>query len=79
MVTVQCAAVPAVVSELVLAFSDPLLGALADGLHDVWVALAELPLLVHQARDVVTDHAGPQRTNVPEDAKDTQGVSINMI
>lgn len=45
-VAVQRAAVPAMVSELVLALSNPLLGALTDGLHDVWVALAELPLLV---------------------------------
>lgn len=46
-VAVQCAAVPAMVSKLVLALSNPLLGALTDGLHDVWVPLAELPLLVH--------------------------------
>ncbi len=57
------------VSELVLALSDPLLRALTDGLHDVWVALAELPLLVYQAWDVVADHTGPERTDVPEDAK----------
>lgn len=57
------------VSELVLALSDPLFGALADGLHDVRVALAELPLLVHQAWDVVADHTGPQRSDVPEGAK----------
>lgn len=67
MVAVQCAAVPAMVSELVLALSDPLLGALTYGLHDVWVALAELPLLVHQAWDVIADHTGPQCTDVPED------------
>jgi len=54
------------VSELVLTLSNPLLGAFADGLHDVRVALAELTLFVHQARDVVTDYAGPQCTNVPE-------------
>lgn len=69
MVAVQRAAVPAVVSELVLALSDPLLGALTDGLHDVWVALAELPLLVHQAWDVVADNPGPKRSDVPANAK----------
>lgn len=66
MVAVQRAAVPAMVPELVLALSDPLLGALADGLHDVWVALAQMPLLVHQARDVVADHAGPQGADIPD-------------
>lgn len=66
-VAFQCAAVPAVVSELVLALSDPLLRALADGLHDVWVALAQLPLLVDQGWDVVTDHTGTQSTDVPGD------------
>ena len=60
------------VSELVLALSDPLLCALTDGLHDVWVALAELPLLVHQGWDVVTDHTGAKCTNVPKDAKKMQ-------
>lgn len=73
-VAVHCAAVPAVVSELVLALSDPLLGALTDGLHDVWVALAELPLLVHQARDVVANHTGPQCPDVPDNAEDTQNL-----
>lgn len=62
------------VPELVLALSDPLLGALANGLHDVWVTLAQMPLLVHQARDVVADHTGPQRTDVPDRA---QGGEIN--
>lgn len=65
MVTVQRAAVPAMVPELVLALPDPLLGALANGLHDVWVTLAQLPLLVHQAWDVVADHTGPQCADVP--------------
>lgn len=68
-VAVQCAAVPAMVSKLVLALSNPLLGALADGLHDVRVALAELPLFVDQPRDVVADHTGPQCANVPDHAK----------
>lgn len=72
MVAVQRAAVPAVVSELVLAFSDPLFGALADGLHDVWMPLAEMPLLVHQTWDVVADHTGPESTDVPEEAKHTR-------
>lgn len=74
MVTVQRAAVPAMVPELVLALSDPLLGALANGLHDVWVTLAQMPLLVHQAWDVVADHAGPQCTDIPDRA---QGGKIN--
>lgn len=69
MVTVQRAAVPAMVPELVLALSDPLLGALANGLHDVWVTLAQMPLLVHQAWDVVADHTGPQCTDVPDRAR----------
>lgn len=68
MVAVQRAAVPAMVPELVLALSDPLLGALANGLHDVWVTLAQMALLVHQAWDVVTDHTGPQCTDVPDRA-----------
>lgn len=67
------------VPELVLAFPDPLLGALADGLHDVWVALAELPLLVHQTRDVVADDAGPQRTDVPEDAGKKKHVNVGYM
>lgn len=60
----QCAAVPAVVSELMLALPDPLFGSLADGLHQVRVFLAQLALLVHQAGNVA-DHAGPQRSAVP--------------
>lgn len=60
------------VSELVLALSDPLLCAFADGLHDVRMALAELPLLVHQSWDVVTDHTGAQSTDVPEDTETLQ-------
>lgn len=72
MVTFQRAAVPSMVSKLVLALSDPLLGALADCLHDVWVALAELPLFVYQARDVVTDYTSPQSPNVPESARNNK-------
>ena len=64
-VSVERAAVPAVVAELVLALPDPLLGALADGLHDVRVPLAQLPLLIHQAGNVITDHTRTQRTYVP--------------
>jgi len=73
-VPVQRAAVPAVVSELVLALLDPLLGALADGLHEVRVALAQLPLLVHQAGNVVADHPSTQRPDVPADTA-VMGVS----
>lgn len=65
-VPVQGAAVPAVMSELVLALPDPLFGSLAYGLHQVRVALAQLALLVHQAGNVVADHAGTQRADVPE-------------
>lgn len=53
-------------SELVLALPDPLFGSLADGLHQVRVALAQLALLVHQAGNVVADDAGTQRSNIPE-------------
>lgn len=65
MVTVQRTAVPAVVPELVLALSDPLLGALSNRLHDVWVTLTQMPLFVHQTWDVVADDTGPQCTDVP--------------
>lgn len=65
MVPVQGAAVPAVVAELVLALPDPLLGSLPDRLHDVGVPLAQLPLLVHQPGDVITDHPRAQRPDVP--------------
>lgn len=65
MVPVQRAAVPAVVSELVLALFYPLFGSLTDGLHQVWVSLAQLPLLVHQAGNVVADHPSSQRSDVP--------------
>lgn len=65
-VPVQRAAVPAVMLELVLALADPLFGSLAYGLHQVRVALAQLALLVHQAGNVVADHTGTQRSDVPE-------------
>lgn len=68
----QRAAVPSVVSELVLALLDPLFGALSDGLHQVRVALAQLTLLVHQAGNVVTDHPSTQRSNVPAGTEPTR-------
>lgn len=71
MVTVQCAAVPSMVSELVLALSDPLFGSLPNCLHDVRVALAKLPLLVHQAGDVVTDYTGTECADIPTINKQT--------
>lgn len=64
-VPVQGGAVPAMVAELVLTLSDPFSGTLAHRAHDVWVTLAQLPLPAHQARDIVTDHSGPQRPDVP--------------
>ena len=73
MVAVHRAAVPAVVSELVLALSDPLFGPLTDGLHQVRVPLAQLTLLVHQARNVVADHPSTQRPDVP------MGASANTV
>lgn len=72
-VPVQGAAVPAVVTELILALTDPLLGSLPDGLHDVGVPLAQLPLLVHQPWDVVTDHPRPQRPDVPAGRRERCG------
>lgn len=68
-VPLQRAAVPAVMSELVLALFDPLFGSLSDGLHQVGVLLAELLLLVHQ--DVVADHPSPQRPDVPANTAST--------
>lgn len=79
MVPVQRAAVPAVVSELVLALSDPLLGSLPDGLHQVWVPLAELPLLVHQAGNVVADHPSSQRSDVPDDKDSTNSADHDEL
>lgn len=77
-VAVQRAAVPAVMSELVLAFFDPLFGPLADGLHQVGVPLAELPLLVHQTRNVVADHPGPQRSDVPTETDPVCTSAVSM-
>lgn len=65
MVSFQCAAVPAVVPELVLALPNPLLGSLANGLHQVWVSLAQLSLLVDQAWNVVAYDPCTQCTDVP--------------
>lgn len=64
-VPVQRAAVPAVVSELMLALFDPLFGSLADGLHQVRVPLTELPLLVHKTGNVVAYHPRTQSSDVP--------------
>lgn len=68
-VPLQRAAVPAMVPELVLALHDPLFGALSDRLHQVWVELAQLPLPAHQAGNVVADHPGAQRSDVPVSKK----------
>lgn len=87
MVPLQRAAVPSMVPELVLALYDPLFGALFDRLHQVRVELAQLPLLVDQARNVVADHPGAQRSDVPASAEsDTSvvpgspgGVALNVV
>lgn len=87
MVPLQRAAVPSMVPELVLALYDPLFGALSDRLHQVRVELAQLPLLVDQARNVVADHPGAQRSDVPASAEtDTSvvpgslsGVVLNVV
>lgn len=71
-VPVQCAAVPAVVSELVLALPDPLFGSFTDGLHQIRVPLAQLTLLVNQAGNVVADHPSTQRSDVPAGTVSTQ-------
>lgn len=73
-VPLQRAAVPSMVPELVLALHDPLFGALFDGLHQVRVELAQLPLLVDQARNVVADHPGAQRSDVPASAESDTSV-----
>lgn len=49
---VHCAAVPATVSELVLALSDAGLSALADVLHVVLVELAQLLLALGQTHQL---------------------------
>lgn len=61
-------AVPAVVAELVLALRDPVPHPGPDGLHHLGVLAAQLPLLVHQAGDVVADHPGAQGSDVPAGA-----------
>lgn len=68
-VPVQRAAVPAVVSKLVLTLPDPLFGSFTDGLHQIRVLLAQLPLLAHQAGNVVTDHPSTQCSDVPADTR----------
>lgn len=78
-VTVQCAAVPSMVPKLVLALSDPLFGAFTDGLHDVRVALAELPLFVHQARDVIADYSSSQSTDVPKGARNKESLIVFFV
>lgn len=70
MVSVQRAAVPAMVTKLVLTLTDPLLGTLPNRLHEIGVALAQLALLVHQAWNVVTDHPCTQGSNIPADQID---------
>lgn len=75
------------VPELVLALYDPLFGTLSDRLHQVRVELAQLPLLVHQARNVAADHPGAQRSDVPASAETNtfvapgspSGVVLNVV
>lgn len=83
MVPLQRAAVPPMVPELVLALYDPLFGALPDRLHQVWVELAQVPLLVHQAGNVVADHPGAQSSDVPAstetDLSVVPGSVVNVV
>lgn len=65
-VALDRAAVPAVVSELVLALTDPLLSSLADRLHYVWILLTQLSLLIHQTWHVITYYPCTQSANVPK-------------
>lgn len=55
---VHSAAVPAPMSELVLALSDARLGALADVLHVVLVELAQLLLALGQAHQLAAQRLG---------------------
>lgn len=64
-VSLQRAAIPSMMSELVLAFPDPLFGSLSYGLHEVWVSLAQLSLLVYQTWNVVAYDPSTQRANIP--------------
>lgn len=72
MVSVQGAAVPAVMTELMLALSNPLFSPAPNRLHDVWILLTQLPLFIHQPGNVVTDHTGTKGSNVPETQTQTQ-------
>lgn len=65
-VALDCAAVPTVVSELVLALTDPLLSSLADRLHYVWILLTQLSLLIHQTWHIITYYPRTQSANVPK-------------
>ena len=56
----QGGAVPAAVTELVLALVDAQLGALSDGDDGVWAAVADRSLPRGQAGDLVTDDVGAQ-------------------
>lgn len=55
---VHSAAVPAPVSELVLALSDACLGTFADVLHVVLVELAQLLLALRQAHQLAAQRLG---------------------
>lgn len=55
---VHCAAVPAPMSELVLALSDACLGTFADVLHVVLVELAQLLLALRQAHQLAAQRLG---------------------
>jgi len=66
MVSVQGAAVPAVMAELMLALSNPLFSPATDRLHDVWILLTQLSLFIHQPGNIVTDHTCTKGSNIPE-------------
>lgn len=55
---VHCAAVPASMSELVLALSDACLGTFTDILHVVLVELAQLLLALRQAHQLTAQRLG---------------------
>ena len=62
-------AVPAVAAELMLALGDPVLHPGPDDLHHSGVLAAQLALLVHQPRDVVTHDLGAQGAHVPAERR----------
>lgn len=66
MVSVQGAAVPAVMAELMLAFSNPLFSPTPNRLHDVWILLTQLSLFIHQPGNIVANHTGTKGSNIPE-------------